>query len=214
VADPAELERDLQTLASELRRLEGEYHAFFAGRSPRPPLDARQRVDALLKRWERAHIENLALRFRLQSLQARYATFADLWDRSLRAREEGRPGPWSRPAAEADASPRSTASATERGAESFRDPRRELDKLERLYHVVADARRETGEAPVPFHRFAELVKDQVTRLRPDEGREVVFRVSVREGRVNLTARVVRAAHGVEGDGTGEGSGAGGSAPTR
>jgi hypothetical protein len=194
VADPAELERDLQTLAAELRRLEGEYHTFFAGRSPRPPLEARQRVDALLKRWERAHIENLALRFRLQSLQARYATFAELWDRTLRAREEGRPGPWTRPAADADAA-RTAAASTERGAESFRDPRRELDKLERLYHLVADARRETGEAPVPFHRFAELVKEQVTRLRPDEGSEVVFRVSVREGRVNLTARVVRVATG-------------------
>ena len=27
-------------------------------------------------------------------MQARYATFADLWDRGLRAREEGRPGPF------------------------------------------------------------------------------------------------------------------------
>lgn len=197
MADPAELERDLQTLASELRRLEGEYHTFFAGRSPRPPIETRQRVDALLKRWERAHIENLALRFRLQSLQARYATFVELWDRTLRAREEGRPGPWTRPAADTDPSP-AAASPTERGVESFRDPRRELDRLERLYHVVADARRETGEAPVPFHRFAELVKEQVTRLRPDEGSEVVFRVSVREGRVNLTARVVRVPKGEAG----------------
>lgn len=212
MADPAELERDLQTLASELRRLEGEYHTFFAGRSPRPPLEARQRVDALLKRWERAHIENLALRFRLQSLQARYATFAELWDRSLRAREEGRSGPWARPGTEAEAS-RPSASSTERGVESFRDPRRELEKLERLYHVVADARRETGEAPVPFHRFAEFVKEQVTRLRPDEESEVAFRVSVREGRVNLTARVVRVSKGAEGDRTGQGSGAGGPAPT-
>jgi hypothetical protein len=197
VADPAELERDLQALAAELRRLEGEYHTFFAGRSARPPLEARQRVDALLKRWERAPIENLALRFRLQSLQARYATFAELWDRTLRAREEGRPGPWTRPAAHADGSP-AAASSAERGAEAFRDPRRELDKLERLYHLVADARRETGEAPVPFHRFAELVKEQVTRLRAGEGSEVVFRVSVRDGRVNLTARVVRAAKGAAG----------------
>ena len=28
-----------------------------------------------------------------------------------------------------------------------------------------DARRETGEDVVPFHRFAALVKDQVTKLR-------------------------------------------------
>ena len=38
---------------------------------------------------------------------------------------------------------------------------REMDKLHELYESLAEARREVGEEPVPFHKFAELVKEQV-----------------------------------------------------
>ena len=42
---------------------------------------------------------------------------------------------------------------------------REMDKLHALYDSLMDARRETRRGVVPFHRFAALVKDQVTKLR-------------------------------------------------
>jgi hypothetical protein len=32
-----DIERELQVLEAELRRLEGEYNMYFAGRLPRPP---------------------------------------------------------------------------------------------------------------------------------------------------------------------------------
>ena len=34
-----------------------------------------------------------------------------------------------------------------------------MDKLHDLYDSLAEARREVGEEPVPFHKFAELVKN-------------------------------------------------------
>ena len=43
------------------------------------------------------HIANYGDRFRFSTLQSRFATFVDLWDRGLRAREEGRPGPFAQP---------------------------------------------------------------------------------------------------------------------
>ena len=46
------------------------------------------------QRYDRAHIQNYSDRFRFTTLQSRYATFIELWDRGLRAREEGRPGPF------------------------------------------------------------------------------------------------------------------------
>ena len=67
---------------------------FFSGRLPRPPLETRNRVEAMVKRWDRGHIETAADRFRFQNLQARFQKFVELWDRGLRAREEGRPGPF------------------------------------------------------------------------------------------------------------------------
>ena len=41
---PTDIERDLNRLESELKRLEAEYNMFFAGRSKKPPLDTRGRV--------------------------------------------------------------------------------------------------------------------------------------------------------------------------
>ena len=42
---------------------------------------------------------------------------------------------------------------------------REIDKLTELYESLAEARREVGEDAVPFHKFAELVKNQVKKLQ-------------------------------------------------
>ena len=38
-----------------------------------------------------------------------------------------------------------------------------MDKLHDLYDRLVDARREMGEEGIPFHKFAELVKGQVSR---------------------------------------------------
>jgi hypothetical protein len=46
-----------------------------------------------------------------------------------------------------------------------------------------------------FHRFASLVKDQVTKLRESGTSEVAFRVAVKDGKVNFTVR------GLKGGGT-------------
>lgn len=192
MADSSEPERDLQTLAAELRKLEGEHTLFFAGRTARPPWESRAKFEAMLKRVERQYIDSTATRFRLQQLQARYAAFVDLWDRGLRAREEGRAGPFARRPSEqvADAPAQPAPHHPDRVVHvaSFVDPLAEGDKLQDLYVSLADARRETGEDPVPFHRFAELVRDQVQTLRSQGTPEVALRVAVKDGRVHLTAR--------------------------
>ena len=71
---------------------------------------------------------------------------------------------------------------------AFRDPLREMDKLHALYDSLMDARREAGDDVVPFHRFAALVKDQVKKLREGGTPEVAFRVTMKDGKVNFTAR--------------------------
>ncbi len=71
---------------------------------------------------------------------------------------------------------------------AFKDPMREMDKLHSLYDTLMDARRQMGDDVVPFHRFAALVKDQVTKLRDTGSPEVAFRVAVKDGKVNFTVR--------------------------
>ncbi len=192
--EATETERELKGLEADLRQLEAEYNMYFAGRLPRPPVETRARVTTSMRRIDRLHIRNTADRFRFLTLQSRFQTFLDLWERGLRAREEGRPGPFAqRPAAVESA-------AKEKGAQdrilhvaAFHDPTREMDKLHELYERLADARREAGEDAVPFHKFADLVKEQVKRLKQSGSPEVAFRVAVKDGKVNFTARGLKGA---------------------
>lgn len=184
---PSSIDRELTRLEADLKQLEAEYNMFFAGRLAKPPWETRARVEALVKQFDRGHIPNTGDRFRFTTLQSRYATFIDLWDRGLRAREEGRPGPF--------APKRATAEPRTKGADdrilhvsSFRDPVREIDKLTDLYESLAEARREVGQEAPPFHKFADLVKSQVKRLRDTGSPEVAFRVAVKDGKVSFTAR--------------------------
>jgi hypothetical protein len=189
MAELTEVQRELLTLEAELKRLEAEYNMFFSGRAKRPPLETRGRVEAMVKRWDREHIDSAADRFRFGTLQARFQKFVDLWDRGLRAREEGRPGPFMH-AQPAKAPPPKPDPAESKVLQvtAFKDPMREMDKLHALYDTLMDARRQIGDDVVPFHRFAALVKDQVTKLRDSGSPEVAFRVAVKDGKVNFTVR--------------------------
>ncbi|MEP7307068.1 MAG: hypothetical protein ABJA98_16270 [Acidobacteriota bacterium] len=89
------LDRQLTQLESEIKRLEAEYTMFFAGRLPKPPVETRARVVALVKQYDRAHIQNYGDRFRFSTLQARFAALTRLWDRTIREKEEGRARPLS-----------------------------------------------------------------------------------------------------------------------
>jgi hypothetical protein len=193
--EPTEVQRDLLTLEADLKRLEAEYNMFFSGRARRPPLETRGRVEAMVKRWDRGHIETAADRFRFETLQSRFQKFVDLWDRGLRAREEGRPGPFGQPLPKAAPKKPEPAESKVLHVTAFRDPMREMDKLHSLYDTLMDARRQVGDDVVPFHRFAALVKDQVTKLRDTGSPEVAFRVAMKDGKVNFTVR------GLKGGGT-------------
>jgi hypothetical protein len=183
-----EMERELQLLEVELKRLEAEYNMYFGGRLPRPPWETRKQVEAIVKRLDRAHISNYGDRFRFSSLQTRFTKFVELWDRGLRAKEEGRPGPFAygKPAEE----PKRAAKPRERlvHTTSFSDPVKEVDKLRDLYHNLTEARREAGQDDIPFHKFAELVRTQVTQLKQKGSGEVAFRVALKDGKVAFTAK--------------------------
>jgi hypothetical protein len=187
--------RELDVLESELKRLEAEYNMFFAGRLPRPPWETRGRVTALVKRLDRKqNLGNFAARFRFTTIQTRYSTFIDLWDRGLRAREEGRPGPF----VQSRATPKETKPKVKDRilyVTTLTDPARDLSKVQDLYETLAEARRESGNdaPPVPFHKFVDLIRTQMGALKEAGGEEVAFRVAVKDGKVAFTARAMRGA---------------------
>jgi hypothetical protein len=196
----SDFDRELHVLEMELKRLEADYNQFFAGRLPRLPWDQRARVDAMMKKFDRMHIQNTGDRFRFQTLQARWAAFAELWERQMKAQETGRrpgrpvgrsismPSRPSEPGAPAPP-PTTPSPPTERvvAVASLADPRAQADRVQSLYEQLAQARQEAGEKPVPYERFTELVQAQVKKLGSG-GREVAFQVAVKGGKVTLTAK--------------------------
>jgi hypothetical protein len=211
----------MQMLEVELKRLEAEYNQFFAGRLPRLPWESRTRVEAMVRRHDRTPMQNTAERFRFQSLQARFSSFCELWDRTLKAKEEGRipggrprrtgsappvPVPPAEPPAPAPAQAAPSGAASRRAPErpekakgggdglvaeaSVRNPATDTARIKELYDRLNDARRTAGEKPVPFARFEKLVSSQVAKLGADGG-AVAFRVTVKDGKVNLTAKSTR-----------------------
>ena len=185
--EDTDVQRELQVLTADLKRLEAEYNMFFAGRLPRPPWETRGRVEATIKRFDRGHFTSTGDRFKFEMLQSRFRALSDLWDRGLRAREEGRPGPFAAPPPKRPLKRRDPDASVVHTA-AFRDPVHEMDKLHTLYDSLMNARRTHGEEVVPFHKFAALVKDQVAKFREAGSAEVAFRVAVKDGKVNFTAR--------------------------
>ncbi|HZR25781.1 MAG TPA: MXAN_5187 C-terminal domain-containing protein [Vicinamibacterales bacterium] len=184
------LEKELRKLEADLKQLEAEYNMYFSGRLPKPPWETRARVEKQVTIMDRAYIQNTGDRFRFHTLQSRFSAFIDLWDRGLRAREEGRPGPFGQPQSKKEPEKKGPEDRIVHVA-SFRDPVHEVDKLADLYESLTEARREIGQDQIPFHKFAELVKTQVKKLRETGSPEVAFRVAVKGGKVNLTARALK-----------------------
>lgn len=203
----SEFDQEMARLEAEIKRLEAEYNMFFAGRLPRLPWETRARVDALVKRYGRMNLRNTAERFRFETLQAKFQTFVDLWERHLKAKEEGRPVFGRRsgatPAVAGSAVSTSTADPqaparrqsrdeTSRvvGVTTFKDPSAEPERMKALYEQLSAARREAGEKPIPFEAFKQVVRAQVSKLRTGE-QEVAFRVALQDGKVTLTAKAMK-----------------------
>lgn len=184
---PPEPDRALQSLEGDLRQLEADYNAFFAGRAARPPVELRAAVERSVRHLDRNRPAASVDRFRFGTLQARFSVLCDLWDRGIRAREEGRPGPFSHLRPSGVDGERRPADRILHVA-TFSDLAGEQDKLRDLYHAVVDGRRELGATQPPYHRFAELVKNQMAEMRQDGTPEVAFRVAITNGKLTFTAR--------------------------
>ena len=199
-APKTDFDREMQHLEAEIRRLEADYNMFFAGRLPRLPWETRARVEALVKKHDRSFIRNTADRFRFESLQNKYAKFCEMWERQLSQMEGGRPRrAGAKPAAvapplgaEAPAAKKPAPMvARGDGVVRFSSAGADEARVHELHDKLTEVRQAAGEAAVPFERLAALVKAQVEKYGAD-GREVAFRVALKDGKVSLTVKPVRA----------------------
>ena len=186
------LEEDLSLLEASIRQLQIEWDKFFGGVERKPPTDLKARVEAMVRRHANAEIRNNAERFRYQNLTARYNTMNELWQKRLRALEEGRPlglhgvrvpPP---PAGFTPPSPRRPAEYR------VRQPESEPDVVRALFDQYQQARSQSGEGAVKFESFQKVIAQQASRILSEKGGLAVeFRVETKDGKVSLKAKAVK-----------------------
>ncbi|HET7746237.1 MAG TPA: MXAN_5187 C-terminal domain-containing protein [Vicinamibacteria bacterium] len=81
---------DLEKLELWIRQIQIEWEKFFSGIEKKPPTDFKFRLEKLIRSYAGTEMRNNTERFRYNTLTARYNTFNELWQKRLRAMEEGR----------------------------------------------------------------------------------------------------------------------------
>lgn len=190
---------DLEALEKTIRQLQIEWEKFFGGVEKKPPVDLRTRVENLLRKHDVSDIRNNTERFRFMNLTARYNTFNELWNKRLRAIEEGRPvGLHGKAALAAMAAapppPDRLAPQPARfGEVRVGSAEPDAHAVQALFERFLEARQQVGEkGSVKFESFQKLISQQTTRILTEKGATAVdFRLETKDGKVSLKAKPVR-----------------------
>lgn len=198
------VDEELGQLEDNLRRLKIEYDIFFGGGSKRPPADLDWRVQSQLKRHGDSQKLNFSQRFRFNSLQQKYAIYADLWRKKVNIKEEGYRRPQDQllsiqglrteqeHAAVAEGATKPKPSAEWEPLKiKIADPTAEREHVRTLFDAITTARLQAHDhaAPATFDSFAAFVQKKTTELRSKyQCKEVEYEVEMKEGKVKLVAR--------------------------
>lgn len=176
-------EGDLNRLDRSIQELRIEIERFFNGASPTPPEELKTRIQRQIRQLRNANLQGAADHFRLGSLEARFNSLNELFNRRLRSQETGQ-GPG-----------RQSTGAVQT---SRHDPRRgvvldeavEPGAVEALYTGL---HQRPGEGPrFDLDSFRNYLQRQISTLRDKTGcREVQFRLSEEDGKLKLKAKPLR-----------------------
>lgn len=195
------LSEDLDRIDTLIRQLQVKWDMFFGGTERKPPSELQAQVEALVRRHANVEIRNNGERFRYQGLTARFSAFNELWQKRLRAREEGkvfglhglRAEKLPPPPPDPPRPPARTAQAAPAGEFRVSDVRGDEATVRGLYENFVAQRQRAGAGASPsFESFSQLIAQQTERIRADKGaRAVDFRLETKDGKVSLKARVVK-----------------------
>ena len=86
--DAASLDQQIGRLEDDIRKLKIDFDIYFNGGTKRPPLEARARLDANLKRLADDRNLTFAQRYQFNSVVSRFNSYRELWRRLLKTRGE------------------------------------------------------------------------------------------------------------------------------
>ncbi|MEO8275944.1 MAG: MXAN_5187 C-terminal domain-containing protein [Thermoanaerobaculia bacterium] len=184
-AKPSATEQ-LDRLAEGIDRFKVEFERFLAGATLVPPEESRTRLVRDLRELRNANLRSSAEQFRLASLEARFNSYSELFNRRLRDKEEGRSRRGSRSAAAGSESRFDVAAGI------VVTDRLEASAVDALYQSLSQRAGGAGSAPaMELEKFRGYLSQQIESIRLKTGCEAVqFRVATEDGKIKLKAKPV------------------------
>jgi hypothetical protein len=203
------LSDDTYKAEEDLEALKARYEMYFLGIEKREPARERNEMKRWVERLKETFTKNTGLRFRIQTLHARFLSYERLWMRSarekeagtyrrdifkarLRAKEGAQPG--EAPAPEEGSREQAVAPPAPRRAVAASAPPTfsgtAEPQLRALYDAYVDAKRRCKEdvSRLTYESLAKSVQKQVPELMARyKARSVDFRVEVKDGKAILKA---------------------------
>jgi len=188
MAENKDLERELEQLDLALTTLKRDFEIYFAGGLKLPPLEAQRKIERAIRKYSAMTNLNYAQRFRYNNLSARFNSYADLWNKQMRIKEEGRTPsgaviqiPVAAPAKEKKSGKRASGDS-------------EAATYQKLFNEYLQSREKTGEiaSGVSFEKFSQqLVKQKETIVGRYQCKDVEFYVAVEQGKTKLNAKPLK-----------------------
>ena len=200
--DPNKVDRDLIEIEGLINKLALEWDKYFGGGSRVPPLQFQKQIDERLKAYRDTSELSYSQNFKLSTIQGKYTSSKDKWDKQLRIKEEGYvPGiktatksttatkPITVSMQQETKAAKAVSPATERGAGTEKSaPARPYQDL---FEQYVEARKKCGEPveQLKYESFSDTIEKQKKQIiEKVKGRQVEFYVTVEEGKTKLKAR--------------------------
>lgn len=200
-----ELSAEVQKIEEEIEELKVKYEMYFLGTERREPIRWREDLKKKVLRAKSAFTRNTGLRFKIQSLHARFISYERLWLRSAREKEEGT---YRRDLFKARLRHRDAAEEKRTGAKpeaedvdvsdltpppAAREPRAGTlgePQMRALYDAYVSAKRRCNEdvSKLSYDAVARSVAKQIPELMDRyKASSVDFKVVIKDGRAVLKA---------------------------
>ena len=177
-----QVQAEFAQLEQEIHRLKVEYDRFFNGAVPIPPETERNHIQKKIRRLRQQRMTTLAEQFRFESLEARFNTLSEMFNRRVRELEQAS----SRPQPGVLAAAHGPDARSGVVLENVGDRR----AVEALYRELYGS---TGRSKkIDFATFEKYLGQQLDRVRTKTGcAQVKFRVDTRGRQPKLKAKPVR-----------------------
>jgi hypothetical protein len=179
--------QQLDLLADGIEKFKVEFERFLAGAILIPPEEHRMKLVRDLRELRGANLRASADQFRLASLEARFNSYSELFNRRLRDREEGRGGRHARPAPPSAALHRQLDAATGVVVTDRLEP----DAVDALYQSLTRRGGSGGAPAMELTTFRGYLSQQIESIRLKTGCDAVqFRIATEDGKLKLKAKPV------------------------